>query len=85
MHYRLSLMFLLLRVNWYARCIFLAKFRVSLIDLERYATAGAPTLDDNLIRDEDYVPSTPSLHPNSQQPSTGVKIATGNGRFCGCF
>jgi WD40 repeat protein len=55
----------------------------------RYATAGAPTFDDDLIRDEDYAPSTPpSPHPNLQQPSTGVQVTTGqhgSGRLCGCF
>ncbi|KAG1783036.1 hypothetical protein EV702DRAFT_1040813 [Suillus placidus] len=55
----------------------------------RIATAGAPTFDEDLIRDEDYVPSTPlSPHPNSQRPSTGVQVTTGqhgSGRLCGCF
>ncbi|KAG1873743.1 hypothetical protein DFJ58DRAFT_759967 [Suillus subalutaceus] len=55
----------------------------------RYATAGAPTFDEDLIRDEDYVPSTPpSPHPNSQRPSTGVQVTAGqhgSGRLCGCF
>ncbi|KAG2369801.1 hypothetical protein BDR07DRAFT_1388343 [Suillus spraguei] len=40
----------------------------------RYATAGAPSDDDDLIRDEDYVPP-PS--PNSRQH--------GSSRFCFCF
>ncbi|KAG1815672.1 uncharacterized protein BJ212DRAFT_1357895 [Suillus subaureus] len=54
----------------------------------RYATAGAPTFDDDLIRDEDYVPPTPTPHPNSQRPSTVVQVTTGqhgSSRFCGCF
>ncbi|KAG2349164.1 WD40 repeat-like protein [Suillus weaverae] len=55
----------------------------------RYATAGAPSFDDDLIRDEDFVPSAPlSPHPNSQRPSTGVQVITGqhgSGRLCGCF
>jgi len=89
MHYRLLSMFPLLRVNWYAQIILLAVFQISLIYLQRYATAGAPTFDDDLIRDEDYAPSTPpSPHPNLQQPSTGVQVTTGqhgSGRLCGCF
>lgn len=55
----------------------------------RIATAGAPTFDEDLIRDEDYVPSTSfSPHPTSQQPFTGMQITTGqhgSGRLCGCF
>ncbi|KAG2073609.1 WD40 repeat-like protein [Suillus decipiens] len=42
----------------------------------RYATAGAPSNDDGLIRDEDYVPPSPSS-PNAGQH--------GRGRFCFCF
>lgn len=53
----------------------------------RYAAADAPTFDEDLIRDEDYIPSTPP-HQKSQQPSTGVQVTTGqhgSGRLCGCF
>lgn len=79
-------MFLLLRVDWYARFIFLVIVQVALIYLQRYAAADAPTFDEDLIRDEDYIPSTP--HQNSQQPSTGVQVTSGqhgSGRLCGCF
>ncbi|KAG2060174.1 WD40 repeat-like protein [Suillus hirtellus] len=51
----------------------------------RYAAADAPTFDEDLIRDKDYILST---HQNSQQPSTGVQVTTGqhgSGRLCGCF
>ncbi|KAG2073614.1 hypothetical protein BDR04DRAFT_1116230 [Suillus decipiens] len=39
----------------------------------RYAAAGAPSDDDGLIRDEDYVPPS----PNAGQHDSG--------RFCSCF
>ncbi|KAG0703879.1 hypothetical protein DFH29DRAFT_914519 [Suillus ampliporus] len=45
----------------------------------RYAAAGAPTRDEDLIRDED-VPPPPD--PNSQPPSAGEH---GSDRLCGCF
>ncbi|KAG0703897.1 hypothetical protein DFH29DRAFT_874170 [Suillus ampliporus] len=56
---------------------------------ERNAAAGAPTNDDDLIRDEDYIPSTPpSPNPDSQQRPAGGQIDIGDhgtGRLCGCF
>jgi hypothetical protein len=50
----------------------------------RYATAGAPGNDDDLIRDEDYVSPPPSLNPGSRR---GIVNAGqhGSGRFCFCF
>ncbi|KAG1751500.1 uncharacterized protein EDB91DRAFT_1078270 [Suillus paluster] len=53
----------------------------------RHAAAGAPShIDDDLIRDEDYVPP-PSPNPNSQPPPTGGNSTGehGSGRLCGCF
>ncbi|KAG1868282.1 hypothetical protein DFJ58DRAFT_837930 [Suillus subalutaceus] len=54
----------------------------------RYATAGAPGPDDDLIRDEDYVSPPPSPNPDSRQPST-AKVANagehGSGRLCFCL
>ncbi|KAG1771194.1 hypothetical protein EDD22DRAFT_842787 [Suillus occidentalis] len=49
----------------------------------RIAAAGALGDDDDLIRDEDYVPP-PSPNPNS---SPGIANAGqhGSGRFCFCF
>ncbi|KAG2073610.1 WD40 repeat-like protein [Suillus decipiens] len=41
----------------------------------RYATAGAPSNDDGLIRDEDYVSPPPSTNAGQH----------GSGRFCFCF
>ncbi|KAG2048837.1 hypothetical protein BDR06DRAFT_962119 [Suillus hirtellus] len=49
----------------------------------RYAAAGAPGPDDELIRDEDYV-SPPS--PNSgSRPGIFNSGQHGSGRFCFCF
>ncbi|KAG0709929.1 hypothetical protein DFH29DRAFT_1065105 [Suillus ampliporus] len=39
----------------------------------RYAAAGAPTRNEDLIRDEDYVPPPPP-NPNSQQQSAAAQI-----------
>ncbi|KAG2365478.1 hypothetical protein BDR07DRAFT_1374284 [Suillus spraguei] len=47
----------------------------------RYATAGAPSNDDGLIRDEDYVPP-PSPNTGSHPGSVS---AGQHGRFCFCF
>ncbi|KAG2740511.1 WD40 repeat-like protein [Suillus brevipes Sb2] len=49
----------------------------------RIATAGAPGDDDDLIRDEDYVPP-PSPSPNSH-PGIVNAGQHGSGRFCFCF
>ncbi|KAG1886115.1 hypothetical protein F4604DRAFT_1951505 [Suillus subluteus] len=54
----------------------------------RYATAGAPGPDDDLIRDEDYVSPPPSPNPDSRRPSTAKVINAGehgSGRFCFCL
>ncbi|KAG1886119.1 hypothetical protein F4604DRAFT_1917801 [Suillus subluteus] len=51
----------------------------------RYATAGAPGPDDDLIHDEDYVsPPSPSPNPGSRR---GIVNAGqhGSSRFCFCF
>ncbi|KAG2099830.1 quinon protein alcohol dehydrogenase-like superfamily [Suillus discolor] len=49
----------------------------------RYAAAGAPGPDDELIRDEDYV-SPPSPNPGSR-PGIFNSGQHGSGRFCFCF
>ncbi|KAG2744519.1 WD40 repeat-like protein [Suillus brevipes Sb2] len=49
----------------------------------RIAAAGAPGDDDDLIRDEDYVPP-PSPSPNSH-PGIANAGQHGSGRFCFCF
>ncbi|KIK41657.1 hypothetical protein CY34DRAFT_805817 [Suillus luteus UH-Slu-Lm8-n1] len=49
----------------------------------RNAAAGAPGDDDDLIRDEDYVPP-PSPSPNSR-PGIANAGQHGSGRFCFCF
>ncbi|KAG1848498.1 hypothetical protein DFJ58DRAFT_842878 [Suillus subalutaceus] len=50
----------------------------------RYATAGAPGNDDDLIRDEDYV--SPSSFPQSRLSRTDCYAGQhGSGRFCFCF
>ncbi|KIK45508.1 hypothetical protein CY34DRAFT_801589 [Suillus luteus UH-Slu-Lm8-n1] len=49
----------------------------------RIAAAGAPGGDDDLIRDEDYVPP-PSPSPNSR-PGIFDAGQHGSGRFCFCF
>ncbi|KAG2743107.1 YVTN repeat-like/Quino protein amine dehydrogenase [Suillus brevipes Sb2] len=50
----------------------------------RIATAGAPSDDDDLIRDEDYVspPPSPNLASRPGIVNTGQH---GSGRFCFCF
>ncbi|KAG1814007.1 uncharacterized protein BJ212DRAFT_1300870 [Suillus subaureus] len=50
----------------------------------RYATAGAPGDEDDLIRDEDYVSLPPSPNPGSRLRivNTGQH---GSGRSCFCF
>ncbi|KAG2099828.1 uncharacterized protein F5147DRAFT_331723 [Suillus discolor] len=50
----------------------------------RYAAAGAPGPDDELIRDEDYVTPPPSPNPGSR---LGIVNSGqhGSGRFCFCF
>ncbi|KAG1813977.1 uncharacterized protein BJ212DRAFT_386335 [Suillus subaureus] len=50
----------------------------------RYATAGAPGDDDDLIRDEDYVspPPSPNLGSRARIVNAGQH---GSGRFCFCF
>ncbi|KAG0703933.1 hypothetical protein DFH29DRAFT_1068387 [Suillus ampliporus] len=53
----------------------------------RYAAAGAPTRNEDLIRDEDYVPPPPP-NPDSQQQSAAAHVTTGehgSDRLCGCF
>ncbi|KAG2738842.1 YVTN repeat-like/Quino protein amine dehydrogenase [Suillus brevipes Sb2] len=50
----------------------------------RIATAGAPGDDDDLIRDEDYIPPPPSPSPNSH-PWIANTGQHGSGRFCFCF
>ncbi|KAG2350998.1 hypothetical protein BDR05DRAFT_955159 [Suillus weaverae] len=50
----------------------------------RYATAGAPGDDDDLIRDEDYVSPPPSPNPGSRPGIVNVG-QHGSGRFCFCF
>ncbi|KAG1779561.1 hypothetical protein EV702DRAFT_1194942 [Suillus placidus] len=50
----------------------------------RYATAGAPGDDDDLIRDEDYVSPPPSPNPGSR-PRIVNSGQHGSGRFCFCF
>ncbi|KAG1779560.1 hypothetical protein EV702DRAFT_1277049 [Suillus placidus] len=50
----------------------------------RYATAGAPGDDDDLIRDEDYVSPPPSPNPGSR-PEIVNAGQHGSGRFCFCF
>ncbi|KAG1779582.1 hypothetical protein EV702DRAFT_1277067 [Suillus placidus] len=50
----------------------------------RYATAGAPGDDDDLIRDEDYVSPPPSPNPGSR-PGIVNTGQHGSGRFCFCF
>ncbi|KAG2351001.1 YVTN repeat-like/Quino protein amine dehydrogenase [Suillus weaverae] len=50
----------------------------------RYATAGAPGDDDDLIRDEDYVSPPPSPNPGSR-PGIVNSGQHGSGRFCFCF
>ncbi|KAG2349241.1 WD40 repeat-like protein [Suillus weaverae] len=56
---------------------------------ERNAAAGAPRRNEDLIPDEDHVPSRPpSPNPDSQQPPAAAQITTeehGSGRLCGCF
>ncbi|KAG1721356.1 hypothetical protein EDD22DRAFT_974742 [Suillus occidentalis] len=49
----------------------------------RNAAAGAPGDDDDLIRDEEYVPP-PSPSPNSR-PGIANAGQHGSGRFCFCF
>ncbi|KAG2740513.1 YVTN repeat-like/Quino protein amine dehydrogenase [Suillus brevipes Sb2] len=50
----------------------------------RIATAGAPSDDDDLIRDEDYVSPPPSPNPASR-PGIVNTGQHGSGRFCFCF
>ncbi|KAG1868305.1 hypothetical protein DFJ58DRAFT_911452 [Suillus subalutaceus] len=50
----------------------------------RYATAGAPGDDDDLIRDEDYISPPPSPTPGSR-PGIANTGQHGSGRFCLCF
>ncbi|KAG1848495.1 hypothetical protein DFJ58DRAFT_914988 [Suillus subalutaceus] len=50
----------------------------------RYATAGAPRDDDDLIRDEDYVSPPPSPNPGSRARIVNAG-QHGSGRFCLCF
>ncbi|KAG1779579.1 hypothetical protein EV702DRAFT_1277065 [Suillus placidus] len=50
----------------------------------RYATAGAPGDDDDLIRDEDYVSPPPSPNPGSR-PGIVNSGQHGSGRCCFCF
>ncbi|KAG2047035.1 hypothetical protein BDR06DRAFT_125289 [Suillus hirtellus] len=50
----------------------------------RYAAAGAPGPEDDLIRDEDYIPPPPFPNPGSRQ-WIGNSGQHGRSRFCFCF
>jgi hypothetical protein len=50
----------------------------------RYATAGAPGNDDDLIRDEDYVSPPPSPNPGSRRVLFNAG-QHGSSQFCFCF
>ncbi|KAG1752552.1 uncharacterized protein EDB91DRAFT_1243311 [Suillus paluster] len=52
---------------------------------ERHAVGAPNQDDDDLLRDEDYIPPSPNL--NSQPLPEGQITAGehGSGRFCGCF
>jgi hypothetical protein len=63
--------------------------KVSLFDLQRNATAGAPKQqDEDLLPDEYFDDEPPSQNPNSQQSTAAAPTNSGDhgsDRFCFCF
>ncbi|KIK48515.1 hypothetical protein CY34DRAFT_8123 [Suillus luteus UH-Slu-Lm8-n1] len=70
-----------------ARCVhFLVLFKVSCMNSQRNAVAGAPKKDEDIVPDEYLDP--PSPNPDSQQQATAVQPASGEhggDRSCFCF
>ncbi|KAG2738105.1 hypothetical protein P692DRAFT_20759647, partial [Suillus brevipes Sb2] len=65
---------------------FLFLFKVSCMNSQRNAAAGAPKKDEDIVPDEYLDP--PSPNPDSQQQATAVQPASGEhggDRSCFCF